>query len=220
MKQFIRIITAFALFSIGATANAASILFDVEVTSVTGENLGTGFGPILPAGTPFEGLEIRLDETADLAAIVGGMAEFIILFDPGPATGSVAGFNLDDFDPTDGQIAFSGSLGGFTGLPIDGFEIFPGDFSLTLSVDPADAPVSAFVTTQDLINFLMIASIELDGFISANFINDITNEGFEQTINFATSEIPLPGALIFILSGIAGLFGVSLRANKRNPTLT
>ena len=197
---------AFAAPAVSA-APVTTVINNVEVTSVTGERLTEAFALSANPGDTVD-LSVRIDDAAPMADLFDFASDFIVFVMAGGGSGSISPccITMMETDPTDGEISFEGSMAGFTALPFGDYDLFAGKFELTLSVDPADAPLMPFSTGQDVVDFLATASIAAEGFVEGVFINqNDMNDIFAQQINFATQVIPLPGAVWTFLAGLGAL---------------
>jgi hypothetical protein len=213
-----------AMMATMTTAQAAIIElnFSGRVTDITGDINGQGFDAVFGDGTPVA-ISIFVDDSFDITTNPQDVVDGRYVFGAPGLSATAASqrccTNNAEVDPTDGSISWSGSLGGFTASPsIEGpYQLIAAQYELTFTVDGVDVPLSTFSSTNDLLAFLALPSLVVSGSVRGAFVNGGTgNPDFAQRLLFTTatpSEVPLPGAALFFITGLGGFLAKRKKAS-------
>ncbi len=205
-----------------AQAAIIELNFTGVMTDITGDLNGQGFEAVFADGTPVV-ISIFVDDSFDITTNPQDVIDGRYVFGaPGTSASALSQrccTNNAEVDPTDGMISWSGFLGGFTASPsIEGpYTLSAAQYELTFSVDGVDVPLSTFSSTSDLLAFLALPSLVVSGSVRGAFISGGTgNPDFAQSLLFTTatpSEVPLPGAALFFITGLGGFLAKRKKAS-------
>lgn len=205
---------AVAGFAVASAATAVAPVTSAQAASLWSLSGGTDFtlgANSDPAGSSLEGVAGQYGATVSFSGLPQGTLTFIYLGNEAAFTNTskVSGLGLTDLSLFDTAVDTAGDFVAPVAYSGTGDLTFSFEIAGGLGVGSASSPSNnIFFATSDAETGLLLVGFEDLSFASSDLDFD------DAVLAVVIEPVPLPGAVVFFLTAIAGVVGFAVRRNR------